>query len=156
MEAEREEHGIDTWLNDRLFYRPDLLGPFKKLHKCGADLEYVLFLCKFFCIGNDLQRRYRFTSQRGVLRETQAGFNRAIEKLPPLESCQTLETISAGIEIRKAVIAGIECMEKIGEFLIGGGSDPLTTVLVEFCFPPRLFNEKGDPGDRWGSFFCWW
>jgi len=32
---------IKAWLNDRLFYRPDLQIPFKRLHKHGADLEYI-------------------------------------------------------------------------------------------------------------------
>jgi hypothetical protein len=31
--------------------------------------------------------------------------------------------------------------------------EPLTGVLLSFCFPQRLFNKRGDPGDPWGSFF---
>jgi len=145
---------LAAWLNDRLFYRPDLQPCFRNLHKSGADLEYMLFVCKFLCVGDALRRHHGLTNQRGWVRQTWEEFERrVIKELTQVESCQTLETINNSIEMHKRIIAFIEAVQKFDEFLTSGGSDALTTVMVEFCYPPRFFNLKGGPGDRWGSFF---
>jgi hypothetical protein len=159
---------IDAWLNDRLFRRPNLHKHFRKLNRCGADLEYMLFVCKFFFLGDAIRRFYRFDRQKGLLPVSTNLFDRIIDLSNRVIRCAEAhhdndQPAQILIEMLQSLAGAfkrsLDCIcdrsDKIMRSLdrVYDNGEPLLPVLFAFCLPKKLLNAKGDPGDRWGSFF---
>jgi hypothetical protein len=148
--------GINSWLNDHLFRRPDLHPIFEALNKFGADLDYVLFLCGIFVHWDEMRRRLEFDRRRGLV-----PFSHPNIKLHGEKRLSEIgrPVCAHGDPERKG--EGDMWLGKMMQIL-DAHSDalskacivtPLFAVFAQFGYPRLFFNAKGDPGDPWGNFF---
>ncbi len=149
---------IDLWLNANLFERPDLHGIFKKkLNRYGADLNYVLFLCRIFSFWDNVRRMLGFDERRGFIHLSPPNTKldeqqRLSEALRPLDSLKDPIKRQKLLDLRGKADTWLRGVDQLLEAL-SDPEAPLLPVFVQFGCPREFFNGKGDPGDPWGSFF---
>jgi hypothetical protein len=65
---------LQTWLNTYLFRRKDLHPIFRNLHKSGANLDYVHFLCAVLNFGDAFRKQLKFDRRRGLIQSPMHNF----------------------------------------------------------------------------------
>jgi hypothetical protein len=147
---------IDLWLSANLFSRKDLHKIFRELNRAGADLDYVLFLCRIFSFWDAMRRLWGFDKRKGLipLSPPKTKLNeqqRLSDALRPLEALKNPIKAQKLLDLRGKAEMGLRAVDQLVEVL--SGEAPLLPVFVHFGCPRKFSNGKGDPGDPWGSFF---
>jgi hypothetical protein len=149
---------INPWLNARLSRRKDLHEIFRYLHRAGADLDYVLFLCDVFSFWDKVRRDVGFDKRRGLIQLSPPhtklnGQQRLSEALRPLEALKDPIKVQKLLDLKDEADMWLRGVNQLLDALSPRAEAPLLSLFVLFGWPREFYNGKGDPGDPWGNFF---
>lgn len=155
-----QQINLQSWLNARLFRQTALHLVFRDLYKLKVDLDYVHFLCGVFVLSDALRPR-----RRGLIPLPQPSVllkraNKGLGELRLSEALQLRDALKDPVEVEKLLDLKEEAdawFDGMNHFLntlkASCEAYPLVSLHVKFGWPREFFNARGDPGDRWGSFF---
>lgn len=159
-----QDSDFKAWLKEHWSRRPDLHLTLKRFHQRGADLGYVSFVCQFFLSGDWVRREAGFNRRRGLL-SVSLPAPRTPRNLNRLDLSDVLRMANRKTFARRLDLTQVEKFLVLREQVADGANSLLDSIgaecdanrlfllFVQFSFPREFFNARGEPHDRWGSFF---